>query len=346
MTSAQEVQSAMSDLEAELPPLTGDRREWLQRMLLIRRFEEAGEEQSLRGKISAGIHPSIGQEGVAVGVMAATRQDDPFAGTHRSHHHAIARGSSPARLMAELFGRVTGQQRGRGGSMHIGDHDLANLGGNGIVGAGVGIAMGTALGIKLAGDDRVAVGFVGDGGANIGRLWEFVNMAAIWKLPLIIVLENNLYAVETPIDRMLGGGSITERAAAFGATAVQVDGQDADAVHDVVAEARARAVAGEGPTFVEALTYRYRGHGSGERASYRTPEEIEEWRSSRDPIDRLSAALIEAGELTLEERDQMDERARDLVGQAVAYANDAARPDPATLLDDVDGWAAESGARR
>lgn len=321
MTSAQE---SVTELEADLPPLGPDRREWLQRMLLIRRFEEAGEEQSLRGKIPAGIHPSIGQEGVAVGVMAALRQDDPFAGTHRSHHHAIARGSSPARLMAELFGRATGQQRGRGGSMHIGDHDLANLGGNGIVGAGVGIAMGTALGIKLAGDDRVAVGFVGDGGANTGRVWEFVNMAAIWKLPLIIVLENNLYAVETLIDRMLGGGSITARAAAFGAAAVQVDG----------------------PTFVEALTYRYRGHGSGERASYRTAEEIEEWRTSRDPIDRLSAALIEAGEIDVTQRDEMDQRARELVARAVAYADGAPHPDPATLLEDVDGWATQSGGAR
>jgi len=343
MTSAQE---SVTELEADLPPLGADRREWLQRMLLIRRFEEAGEEQSLRGKIPAGIHPSIGQEGVAVGVMAALRQDDPFAGTHRSHHHAIARGSSPARLMAELFGRATGQQRGRGGSMHIGDHDLANLGGNGIVGAGVGIAMGTALGIKLAGDDRVAVGFVGDGGANTGRVWEFVNMAAIWKLPLIIVLENNLYAVETLIDRMLGGGSITARAAAFGAAAVQVDGQDAGAVHDTVAAARERAVAGDGPTFVEALTYRYRGHGSGERASYRTAEEIEEWRTSRDPIDRLSAALIEAGEIDVTQRDEMDQRARELVARAVAYADGAPHPDPATLLEDVDGWATQSGGAR
>lgn len=328
-----------------LPPLGTDRREWLARMLLIRRFEEAGEEWSLRGKIPAGVHPSVGQEGVAVGVMAALEQTDPFAGTHRSHHHALARGTSPNALMAELFGRATGPQGGRGGSMHIGDFDLANYGGNGIVGGGAGIAMGTALGIKLAGDAKVAVGFVGDGGANVGRLWEFVNMAAIWNLPLIVVCENNLYAVETHIDRMLGGGSITARARAFGADAVQVDGQDVTAVRDAVAAARARAVAGEGPSFIEAMTYRYRGHGSGEKANYRTAEEIEQWRTSKDPIDRLAAVLIQSGELTQDGLAELDAQAKATVDAAVAFADASPTPDPSTVAVDVDAWITTGGAQ-
>lgn len=314
-------------------------------MLLIRRFEEAGEEWSLRGKIPAGIHPSIGQEGVAVGVMAALEQDDPFAGTHRSHHHALARGTSPSLLMAELFGRADGPQHGRGGSMHIGDPGLGNLGGNGIVGAGVGIAMGTALGIAYSGHSRVAVGFVGDGGANVGRLWEFVNLAAIWKLPLIVVLENNLYAVETHIDRMLGGGSITDRARAFGATAVTVDGQDVAEVRDAVAKARASAVAGDGPWFIEAMTYRYRGHGSGEKANYRTADEIEQWRTSRDPIDRLASALITEGVITRDDLDVLRANAASEIEAAVAFADASPIPDPATVAIGVDNWASEGRAR-
>lgn len=335
-----------SAITTPLPALGEDRMEWLSRMLLIRRFEEAAEQWSLRGKIPAGIHPSIGQEGVAVGVMSALQVSDPFAGTHRSHHHAIARGTPPARLMAELFGRATGTQGGRGGSMHVGDFDLANLGGNGIVGAGVGIAMGTALGISQARDTKVALGFVGDGGANVGRLWEFVNMAAIWNLPLIVVLENNIYAVETHIDRMLGGGSIVDRARSFGAAAMQVDGQDVDKVRDAVVTAREAGIRGDGPSFIEAMTYRYRGHGSGEDASYRTAEEIEEWRTSRDPIDRLSATLIDAGELDQDKLDALDVEARETIEAAVAYADACPHPDPATAGADVDGWGQVTGGQR
>lgn len=330
----------MTNLDTVAVDLGTDRRAWLSRMLLIRRFEEVGEDLSLRGKIPAGIHPSIGQEAIAVGTMSALAPTDPIASTHRSHHHALARGTEPARLMAELFGKASGTQRGRGGSMHVGDPELSNYGGNGIVGAGVGLAMGLALGIHLAGDPRVAAGFVGDGGANTGRVWEHVNLAVIWRLPLVVVVENNLYAVETHIDRMLGGGSITARARGFGIETASVDGQDVEQVHLAVTAARERAVRGDGPTLLEARTYRYRGHGSGERANYRTQDEIDDWRSSRDPIDRLANRLLESGELTGGELDALRGAAAAQVEEAVAFAE--ANPWPAvdTLTDGVDGWPA------
>lgn len=333
----------MTSAPQPLPALADDRMEWLARMLLIRRFEEVAEDMSLRGKIPAGIHPSIGQEAIAVGAMAALDPADPIAGTHRSHHHALARGTSPDLLMAELFAKAAGLQGGRGGSMHVGDLSLANLGGNGIVGAGVGIAMGTALGIKLSGHDRAAVGFVGDGGANTGRTWEFVNLAVIWSLPLIVIVENNLYAVETRIDRMLGGGSITRRAEGFGIATKLVDGQDAEAVWAAVSDARKRAVSGGGPTLLEAQTYRYRGHGSGERANYRTAEEIEQWRSSRDPIDRLAAALVDRGVLDPQTIETMRLAAQSAVAAAVTFAEESPVPDPATLTDGVDLWPSYEG---
>lgn len=333
----------MTSAPLPLPVLANDRVEWLARMLLIRRFEEVAEEMSLRGKVPAGIHPSIGQEAVAVGTMAALDLADPFAGSHRSHHHTLARGTSPEVLMAELFGKGGGLQGGRGGSMHVGDLSRANLGGNGVVGAGVGLAMGAALGIKLSGHDKVAAGFVGDGGANTGRTWEFVNLAVIWQLPLIVIVENNLYAVETHIDRMLGGGSITRRAEGFGIATQLVDGQDAEAVHAAVADARKRAAGGEGPTLIEAQTYRYRGHGSGERANYRTADEIEQWRSSRDPIDRLAGALIERGELDAHAVETMRADAQSVITAAVAFADNTPFPDPATLTDGVDSWPSYEG---
>ena len=179
-----------------------DLAEWLETMMLIREFETACDPLALAGKVIGGIHSSAGQEAVAVGAMRALLPQDKVAGSHRSHHHALARGLPPAGVMAELYGRATGVSEGRGGSMHLRDWQIGYAGGNGIVGAGVGLAMGLALAAKLQHQDHVAVGFVGDGGMNTGRTWEFVNLAVVWRLPLIIVCENNLYAVETPSTRL------------------------------------------------------------------------------------------------------------------------------------------------
>ena len=256
---------------------------WLGDMIMIRRFEETADDLSLRGKVAGGIHPAIGQEAVAVGVARALDRGDIVTGTHRSHHHALAKGLPPKEVLAELYGKASGSNGGRGGSMHLADFDRGLWGTNGIVGAGIGIAMGAALGAVVRQTGQVAAGFFGDGGANTGRVWEFVNLAAVWKLPLIAICENNLYAVETPSAMVTGGESVAARALGFGLPSEQVDGQDVVAVYRAVSAAAQRARSGGGPTFLEIQTYRYRGHNTGEVIHYRTPAEVEDWRTTRDP---------------------------------------------------------------
>jgi TPP-dependent pyruvate/acetoin dehydrogenase alpha subunit len=299
--------------------------EWLGTMLLIRRFEEAAENASLRGKVPGGLHASIGQEAVAVGTARALGADDIVTCSHRPHHHALARGVDPQKLMAELFGRAGGLQQGRSGSMHIADFERGFIGANAIVGAGVGVAMGAALAAHLRETEQVAVAFIGEGGANTGRTWEFINMAAIWTLPLIVVCENNVYAVETHFERVTAGKSMSGRAEGFGMAAQLVDGQDVLAVHAAVKEARARALRNEGPSLIEALTYRYRGHETGDKGAYRTPEEIDEWRRIRDPIDRLGTnAKIDA-----QRREELEAGADERVAAAIAFAEASPWPSPA-----------------
>jgi TPP-dependent pyruvate/acetoin dehydrogenase alpha subunit len=239
-------------------PSAQELRGWLEEMLVIRQFESESVRLSLAGKIPGGIHSSAGQEAVAVGTIRALGPDDVVSGTHRSHHHAIAKGLPPRAIMAELFGKADGCAGGRGGSMHLIDASRHFLGSNGIVGAGLGLAMGSALAMHLRSQQAVAVGFFGDGGANTGRVWEFINLASLWKLPLIAVCENNLYAVETHISRAMAADSVAERARGFGLPSETVDGQDVLAVYDRARRARERALAGGGPTFIEALTYRYK----------------------------------------------------------------------------------------
>ena len=312
--------------------------EWLSAMLLIREFEETADQLTLRGKVPGGIHVSSGQEAVAVGAIRALSPTDIIAGGHRSHHHALAKGLPPDAVMAELFGKATGVVGGRGGTMHLADFARGYFGGNGIVGGGLGIAMGAALGAQVRGAEQVTVGFFGDGGANTGRTWEFINMAAIWSLPLIAICENNLYAVETHTDRVMAGGSITKRAAGFGLPSIQVDGQDVGAMFRAVAEARQRALAGDGPTFIEALTYRYHGHNTGDVIRYRTKDEVEEWRSTKDPIVRLTVALEHAGILAPGQANDLAAAAVGVIEQAVEAAEAAPFPDPASAALGVSVW--------
>lgn len=323
--------SATSTEPADRSVTDDARLDWLSSMLLIRHFEEAAERASLRGKVPGGLHPAIGQEGVAVGAAAALRSDDVVTVGHRPHHHALARGIDPKLLMAELFGRADGLQHGVSGSMHLSDYDKGFFGANGIVGASAGLAMGAALAAALRGRDQVAVGFVGDGAANTGRTWEFANMAAIWTLPFVLVCENNLYAVETHVDRVTGGRSITRRAEGFGLVAEAVDGQDVTAVRDAVQTARERAVTGGGPTFLEIRTYRYHGHETGDKAAYRTPEEIAEWRQNRDPIDQLAARLRADGVLDAAGLDEREQAAAATVEAALAFAEASPWPTPDVL---------------
>lgn len=308
----------------------------LRQMVLIREFEMTADKLTLRGKVPGGMHNSSGQEAVAVGVLSALAPEDVIATTHRSHHHTLAKGMSAREVMAELFTKVTGISKGRGASMHLGDFQRGHFGGNGIVGAGVGIAMGAALGIHQRGDHKVAVGFVGDGGMNTGRTWEALNMAAIWKLPFILVVDNNQYAVETFVKRVTAGNDLAARAAGFGVPAYTINGQDVLEVREYVEAARARALAGEGPTFINAVTYRYMGHNVGEKGLYRTQEEIEDWRKHRDPIDQFSEKLIEAGELSQSEFEAMKKSVTDELTDAVAFAESSAEPGIDTVEFGVD----------
>lgn len=303
-------------------------RGWLEQMLVIRQFEAESVRLSLSNQIPGGIHSSAGQEGVAVGVAQALGPDDVVSGTHRSHHHALAKDLPPREVMAELFGKADGCAGGRGGSMHLVDASRHFLGSNGIVGAGLGLAMGYALAIKMRSFPAVAVGFFGDGGANTGRVWEFINMAALWQLPLIAVCENNLYAVETHISQAMAADSVAARAQGFGLPSQTVDGQDVLAVYDVTRRARERALAGHGPTFIEALTYRYEGHSVGDVQNYREKSEVTSWLESRDPIDRLRQYLSARGQLDEDAFAEASARAHAIVAEAVEFAEASPWPDP------------------
>ncbi len=319
------------DAGGEGSPSTGELLEWLDQMLVIRQFERESVRLSFANKIPGGMHSSEGEEAVAVGSIRALGPDDLVSGTHRSHHHALAKGLTPRSVMAELFGKATGCTGGRGGSMHLVDMSHSFLGSNGIVGAGLGLAMGSALGMKMQREPRVAVGFFGDGGLNTGRTWEFINLASLWKLPLIAICENNLYAVETHISQAMAAESVVQRASGFGLPAVSVDGQDVVAVNAAAREARERALAGEGPTFIEARTYRYEGHNVGDDQNYREQTEVQDWRSSRDPIDRLRGLLSDNGALDGEAYAAAEQRAKEVVEDAIAYAEESPWPDPSTV---------------
>ena len=325
-------QSTDVEETAEPDPVAAEElRQWLGEMLLIRRFETESVRLSYANKIPGGIHSSEGQEAVAVGSIRALGPADVVAGTHRSHHHALAKGLAPRAVMAELYGKADGCTGGRGGSMHLVDMRRNFLGSNGIVGAGLGVALGSALAMHLRKQQRVAVGYVGDGGANTGRTWEFVNLAALWKLPFIAICENNLYAVETHISTSLAGDSIAGRAAGFGLPAVVVDGQDALAVHAATREARQRALEGRGPTFIEARTYRYEGHNVGDVQNYREKSEVTSWRESRDPIDRLWRLLAERGDLDEAGYAALQQQAADSVADAIDFAERSPWPDTSTV---------------
>lgn len=311
---------------------------WLHDLILIRRFEETADELALRGKIPGGMHPSIGQEAAAVGLVAALQPQDILTSTHRSHHHALAKGLPPERIMAELYGKETGVAGGRGGSMHLADFDRGFWGGNGIVGGGLGIAMGSALGAVQLGLPRVSVGAFGDGGGNTGRVWEFVNLASIWSLPLVIVCENNLYAVETLSSSVTGGNSVSDRARGFGLPSEQVDGQDVVAVFEAVGRAADRARHGDGPTFLELLTYRYKGHDSGQVITYRTDDEVERWRSSNDPIERFVAYLTERSILSSDRLAEINESVGAELTSAIEFAEESQCSDPSTASENVSAW--------
>ncbi|MEH0843959.1 thiamine pyrophosphate-dependent dehydrogenase E1 component subunit alpha [Micromonospora sp. CPCC 205711] len=295
---------------------------------LIRRFEERAVELVHSGAIVGGIHPYLGQEGIAAGVCAALRGTDLVTGTHRGHGHVLAKGADPARMMAELCGRETGLNRGRGGSMHAADFSVGVLGANAIVGAAGAILTGAVWARRRRGGDTVGATFFGDGAVNEGMLLEAFNLAALWRVPVLFVCENNGYATTMPVEGAVAG-TITGRAEAFGMPAVVVDGQDPETVRDAASAAVARMRAGGGPELVEARTYRFDAHHTFEhsvRLDYRPPEEVAAGRS-RDPVriqgDRLPAAA----------RAAVDAEVETVVAAAVEFALASPEPDPAGALD-------------
>ncbi len=303
-------------------------------MHLIRCFEEKAEQLYGLGKVHGTMHLSIGQEASAVGSCLALRRDDYILSTHRGHGHCLAKGADVNLMLAEFMGKAVGYCRGRGGSMHIADVDGGNLGANGVVGGGIPTSVGVALGLKMQRTDKVLICFFGDGAANGGGFHEALNMAAIWKLPVVYVCENNQYAMSMSVKRSFAVEHISVRAAGYGIPGVTVDGNDLVAVYGAVREAVQRARQGEGPTLVEALTYRWRGHSKSDRQRYRTREEVKEWQE-KDPIARLRTRLIEVGLFDAAALDQVAADACQTIEQATAFADAAAEPDPATIMDGV-----------
>jgi len=298
----------------------------LKRMYLIRRFEEGAEDSYMRGLIHGTMHLSIGQEASAVATCMELTDDDKITSTHRGHGHCIAKGADVGRMFAEFFGKETGYCHGRGGSMHIADVKTGNLGANGIVGGGLPIAVGAALSAKRLGKSDVTVCFFGDGANNEGAFHESLNMASVWKLPVVFVCENNQYGMSTSIRRSTAVARISDRAAAYSMPGVTVDGNDFSAVAEAVHLANARARAGDGPSLVENLTYRWRGHSKSDRNRYRTKEEIEMW-MGQDPIVRFRTELIAHGITDEAGADAIEAAAVADMVAGIAFAKASPAPD-------------------
>ena len=299
--------------------------EALRKMYLIRRFEEGAEDSYMRGLIHGTMHLSIGQEASAVASCMSLTDDDKITSTHRGHGHCIAKGADIGRMFAEFFGKETGYCKGRGGSMHIADVEKGNLGANGIVGGGIPIAVGAALSAKRIGTGTVTVCFFGDGANNEGAFHEALNMAGVWKLPVVFVCENNKYGMSTSTERSTAVADIAERASAYGIPGQTVDGNDFSGVAETVDAAVARARAGDGPSLVENVTYRWRGHSKSDRNRYRTKKEIASWQD-RDPIPRMANMLIEHGILSAQKLAALEEEVAETVQAAIDFAK--ASPDP------------------
>lgn len=308
--------------------------EALRKMHLIRAFEEKAEDLYALGRIHGTMHLSIGQEASAVGACLALQDDDYILSTHRGHGHCIAKGAEPQLMMAEFFGKEVGYCRGRGGSMHIADVAGGNLGANGIVAGGIPISTGVGLSLQMQGRDQVCLTFFGDGAANEGAFHESLNLASIWSLPVVYVCENNQYAMSMPVTAAFPIEQISKRAVAYDIPGETVDGNNLFAVYTAVRQAVARARAGEGPSLIEAVTYRWRGHSKSDRQRYRTRAEVKEWQQ-RDPIARLQKWLVEAGLYEEETVAALAPEAKQMIDESVDFAEAAADPDPATILDGV-----------
>ncbi|ABY34563.1 MAG TPA: thiamine pyrophosphate-dependent dehydrogenase E1 component subunit alpha [Chloroflexus aurantiacus] len=303
-------------------------REWVLRMQIIRAFEEKAEELFARGLVHGTMHLSIGQEAVAIGASAAMKPGDYLLNHHRGHGHCLAWGSDVRLMMAEFLGKETGYCRGRGGSMHIANVEMNNLGANGIVGGGIPISVGVGLSIKKRRSSQVCLTIFGDGAVNTGAFHESLNMASIWNLPVVYLCENNQYAMSMPIQKACRLNHLSQRAAAYAIAGITVDGNDALAVYEAVRQAVARARSGYGPTLVEAITYRWKGHSKSDRQAYRSRDEVKDWQS-RDPIMRL-ARLIQMSDAEFK---AIVDQARTMIEEAVEFAQASPEPDPDTIFE-------------
>lgn len=312
-----------------------ERARWIyNKMNEIRRFEENALDLFEKNLLRGSVHLYIGEEAIASTVCSLLRDTDYITSTHRGHGHCIAKGAELGRAMAELMGKETGYCRGRGGSMHIADLSKGNLGANAIVGGGIPIAVGGALAASYKGTDQVAVAFFGDGASNQGTFHEAINLASVWKLPIIFICENNGFGISVPTKQSTSVKDIGIRGVSYGIPGITVDGNDVLEIDEVVQAAIKRAKNGEGPTLIECKTYRWAGHWTGDPQVYRTREEVEEWKK-KCPIKRYRKYLIENKLFTDLELDEIEKDVLNRVEEAIKFAIESPEPDPATVMNDV-----------
>lgn len=303
-------------------------------LVRIRKFESRAVDLFAEGQIPGFLHSYLGEEAIATGVCANLRKTDFITSTHRGHGHIIAKGGDTKYMMAELYGRTTGYCKGKGGSMHIADRDLGILGANGIVGAGQDIAVGAGLAIRYRGTDQVAACFFGDGSTNQGTFHEALNLASVWKLPVIFVCENNHFGISMSQSKHQAIQDIADRAASYGFPGIAVDGNDVMAVYEVAKEAVDRARKGQGPTLIECKTWRWRGHFEGDPGTYKDPKEQEAW-MDKEPVGRYRTFLEENGVMTSDETSAIDTMIDDEIDAAIAFASESPLPKPEDVVKDV-----------
>lgn len=308
--------------------------ELYRKMFLIRRFEERAAQAYTQGKIAGFLHLAIGEEAANVGMMVPLRPDDDVITHYRSHGQALARGMEPGPVMAELYGRATGVARGLGGSMHLASLEHHFWGGHAIVGGHIPVAVGMALAHQYNGSDRVVVCIFGDGSVNTGAFHEAMNLAGVWRLPIVFIASNNMYGMGTAIDRSSAVTEIYKRAAAYNMPGKRINGDDVLEVEAEVYDAVEKTRAGEGPRLIEAMTYRFRGHSTADPELYRSKEEVDEWRA-RDPITVFRRWVEEEGIATSEEFEAIDAEVEQTVEDAAKFADESPEPDPDTLFDYV-----------
>ncbi len=318
-----------------MPIKDEDLKMMFRKMLTIRRFEERAIQEYQNGNLYGFIHSYIGQEAIAVGVCSHLRIDDRIVSNHRGHGHCIAKGADMKRMMAEIFGKKTGYCKGKGGSMHIADFQIGMLGANGIVGAGLPIATGSALAAQLEGGDRMSVVFFGDGACGEGEFHESLNLASIWKLPIVFVCENNMYGVNTLTSYSMAAENVADRAAAYSMPGEVADGNNLFTVYETAEKAVKRARKGQGPSLIEFQTYRWRGHFEGDgMPDLRPGDEVEEWKK-KCPVAFMERKLLEMGLMDTDEMKALDEEIMSQVQEAVEFAQQSPDPRPEDALEDI-----------